>query len=135
MTSTEEIRGWLNGSLGNKPENATHMIVVCDTFDWDDYPVYGCSPEEVWDKIDNPGEMQRVMEVYDFNAPLEPQLKVFRANYPPDRPKFHPMTGSVDQVLDGYKRHYNQFPYSTAYSRHDMIRDIRVAYEREQRGK
>jgi len=31
-----EIRTWL---LEAKKEGATHVIVVCDTFDYDDYPV------------------------------------------------------------------------------------------------
>lgn len=36
-TSQAEIRGWL---LAGKKKNATHMIVVCDTFDHEDFPVY-----------------------------------------------------------------------------------------------
>ena len=34
----EEIKGWLDE--GRKRKDITHMIVVCDTWDHEDYPVY-----------------------------------------------------------------------------------------------
>ena len=38
MAATKkEIRQWLEHG---KAQNATHMIVVCDTYDWEDYPVF-----------------------------------------------------------------------------------------------
>jgi hypothetical protein len=33
----QDIIGWLDRG---KAQGATHVIVVCDTFDWDDYPVF-----------------------------------------------------------------------------------------------
>ena len=36
-TTRNEIRGWLKRGQRQK---ATHVIVVCDTFDHEDYPVY-----------------------------------------------------------------------------------------------
>lgn len=33
----EEIRAWL---LEGKAQGATHTIIVCDTFDYEDYPVH-----------------------------------------------------------------------------------------------
>ena len=38
MATTQAIlREWLIEGL---KEQATHMVVVCDTYDWEDYPVY-----------------------------------------------------------------------------------------------
>lgn len=36
-TTREDITGWLHRG---QEKGATHMIVVCDTFDWSDYPVF-----------------------------------------------------------------------------------------------
>jgi hypothetical protein len=41
------------------------MIVVCDTFNYDDYPVFTTTDSACLERYKNPGEMQRVMEVYD----------------------------------------------------------------------
>ena len=35
MTTKQDIRNWLNGSC-----EADFLIVVCDTFSYDDYPVF-----------------------------------------------------------------------------------------------
>ena len=35
--SKEEFNRWVENG---REKGATHMISVCDTFDWDDYPVY-----------------------------------------------------------------------------------------------
>jgi hypothetical protein len=78
VTTREEIKSWLEHGRG---EDITHMIVVCDTFDWDDYPVYVTGKEnvrEVYSKYNGPN-MQKVMEVYSFNHDLEKQLKEVRA--------------------------------------------------------
>ncbi len=57
------------------------MIVFCDTFDHEDYPVYVRADEDVRKKLDaaqgNP--MQRLMEVYNYALPLEGQLNERRA--------------------------------------------------------
>jgi len=37
-TTREQIRGWLE--RGVVADGATHMVVACDTFDWEDYLVY-----------------------------------------------------------------------------------------------
>lgn len=66
VTTREEIRGWF---LEGVKERATHMIVVCDTFDWEDYPVYVSKDENVAEKVKeyDGKEMQKVMEVYDLS--------------------------------------------------------------------
>lgn len=76
----EELRTWL---LEGMSKRATHMIVVCDTFDHDDYPVYAMSANECLDKAMAPGEMQRVMEVYDLAMDIDAQLRETRAMHLP----------------------------------------------------
>ena len=81
MTTKNEIRGWLTidvTPIGQ--ERCTHMLVVCDTFSWEDYPVYVNEDEdvkEVCDKFNK--DMQTVMEVYSFNHDIEEQLNERRA--------------------------------------------------------
>lgn len=74
-----EIRQWLR-LLYENPKY-THMIVVCDEFDWDDYPVYVSSNEDVHEREQHYREasMQRVMEVYSANVDMETQLGEMRA--------------------------------------------------------
>lgn len=58
----QEIEQW---KVEGQAKGATHLIVVCDSFDWDDYPVYvepGQDAEEVRRRYDGKA-MQRVMEV------------------------------------------------------------------------
>lgn len=78
-TQVEDIRRWLKEA---QKRNSTHMIVVCDTFSYEDYPVYVAKGEDVRmvaERNDNPSNMSRVMEVYAMHLPLEDQLKEFRA--------------------------------------------------------
>lgn len=74
----QDIRSWLDRG---KKEGASHLIVVCDTFDYDDYPVYvmpGDDAHEAFTKY-NGVNMQKVMEVYSFSLDLEAQLNEHRA--------------------------------------------------------
>lgn len=78
-TTQEQIRSWF---LTGKREHATHMIVVCDTFDHEDYPVYVKQNEDVHEvhkKYDRGTNMQRVMEVYALHLDMEAQLNEVRA--------------------------------------------------------
>jgi hypothetical protein len=71
--SKKEIGEWFQQGVS---DGASHMLVVCDTFDFDDYPVFvppGVDPEGVV-KDYNGKEMQRVMEVYDLNLDRHVQL-------------------------------------------------------------
>jgi hypothetical protein len=77
-TTQKDIEGWLKEA---KKEGATHVIIVCDTFDHEDYPVSVMPNEdvkEVMKQYDNK-DMQRLMEVYSLRKPLKPQLQKFRA--------------------------------------------------------
>lgn len=79
-TTQQLIEDWFS----RKPENATHMIVVCDTYDWEDYPVYvykGQDSREIAKKYDGKN-MQKLMEVYSYSKNLEEQLNQHRCfNY------------------------------------------------------
>jgi hypothetical protein len=80
MTTTQkDISRWLDE--GKNRKDITHMIVVCDTFDYGDYPVYVTKQENINEAFQkyNGKNMQRVMEVYSFNQDLESQLNERRA--------------------------------------------------------
>jgi hypothetical protein len=80
--SLADIAGWWDRG---KEQKAAYMIVVCDTFDHDDYPVYVASGEDFWKKhAEHDGQnMQRIMEVYDFSIPWSQQTKGLAMNTPP----------------------------------------------------
>ena len=60
------------------------MIVACDTFDWEDYPVYVTADQDVHveaKKYDNV-DMEKIMEVYKLSMDWDAQLNERRAfNY------------------------------------------------------
>lgn len=82
MTTTrDDIRAWLSEG---KRKGATHVIILCDTFDYCDYPVYvmpGQNAREVADAQCKNGAMTRVMECYSLALPIEAQLNEFRASH------------------------------------------------------
>ena len=77
-TTQADIRRWLTEA---KEEGATHLIVVCDTFDHEDYPVSVKPGDDVKAKFDehNGKSMQRVMEVYALHLDWESQLNEHRS--------------------------------------------------------
>ena len=77
-TTRQEIAEWFEEGVKN---SKTHMIVVCDTFDYDDYPVFvseGESARTAYEERDG-RNMQRVMEVYNLRMDMETQLNERRA--------------------------------------------------------
>lgn len=81
MAATQEdIRRWLKQA---KEKNAKFVVVLVDTWDYEDYPVYCKTNEECRDTYNNPREMQRVMEVYDMSLDIEMQLNERRAFHLP----------------------------------------------------
>jgi hypothetical protein len=81
MTSKDDIRRWFKQGVA---DGATHMIVVCDTYDYDDYPVYVAADQDVREveKKHSLSAMQKVMEVYNLSLPMDNQLEAKRAfNY------------------------------------------------------
>lgn len=67
------IREWLERG---KKEGATHVIIACDHFSYEDYPVYVKPHENVKEKVEKYqcAKMQSVTEVYDLNMGIEEQL-------------------------------------------------------------
>ena len=72
----QDIDEWFDRGVS---KGARHMLVVCDTFDYDDYPVFTTTDDECLHLYKNPGEMQRVMEVYDLRAKKDEQMNEHRA--------------------------------------------------------
>jgi hypothetical protein len=72
MTTKQDIRRWLETGLRS---NCSHVIVVCDTFAWEDYPVYVSKKDNCEEicKI-HQKNMQQVMEVYNLSMDINEQL-------------------------------------------------------------
>jgi len=77
-TTQSEISTWFDEGVA---EGATHMIVVCDTFDWEDYPVFVKEDENVRaiEKQYSGPNMQKVMEVYNLKMDKLTQLNKVRS--------------------------------------------------------
>lgn len=74
--SRQDISEWFDRGVA---EGATHMLVVCDTYDWEDYPVYVRKEENAREKgklysVD----MQSVMECYNLSLPKQEQMAQHR---------------------------------------------------------
>jgi hypothetical protein len=79
-TTQADIRAWLTRT----PKSATHMLVVCDTFSYEDYPVFVDASESVHEVAmkNNGPNMTRLMEVYNLSMDIETQLAQDRSfNY------------------------------------------------------
>ncbi len=78
----EEIRNWLEKAKLNKYK---YLLVVCDTYDYDDYPIYCEDAQKCRDSYEEHDgkNMQRVMEVYDLSLDFEEQLAEYRAHHLP----------------------------------------------------
>ena len=75
------LRQWFQRGVQH---GATHMIVMCDQFDYDDYPVYVAVGEDAHEIVHKKEShsMQKVMEVYNLGLDMESQMNEFRAfNY------------------------------------------------------
>lgn len=82
MTTREDIKNWLTTLKNKQCPNATHMIVATDTYNYEDFPVFVDTTEDV-NKVINDytseERMLRVMEVYNFSLDIESQLNEHRA--------------------------------------------------------
>ena len=58
-----------------------YCIIAVDQFSFEDYPIYAVDREEALQLIDktNSLNMQRVMEVYNYQEDIEEQLRETRA--------------------------------------------------------
>ncbi len=77
-TTPQVLSDWFDEGVR---QSATHMIVVCDTFDHGDFPVYVKPDEDAHEKTEKErnGSMQRVVEVYDLRADKVAQMAEDRA--------------------------------------------------------
>lgn len=77
----KDIARWFEDG---KKDKASFMIVMCDTFDHEDYPVYVYAASQFAgvyaEKARAP--MQRIMEVYDLNKPWAQQSDGLSFNTP-----------------------------------------------------
>lgn len=77
MTTKSEISMWFDHGV---LEGAAYMLVVCDTYDHEDYPVYAADDATCMREFANCTEanMQRVMEVYDLRLDKAEQMSARR---------------------------------------------------------
>lgn len=81
----QDISEWfdrgLAGGWGLNENSVTHMIVMVDDFDYEDYPVYVHADEDVREVMaeKDASPMQRVMEVYNLSMDKDQQLNEERA--------------------------------------------------------
>lgn len=82
-TTKLDLRAWFEQG---KRQGARYMIVVCDTFDHEDYPSYVMPHENIHDRISyyKHSPMQRITEVYNLTLDRDKQLNENRSfNHPP----------------------------------------------------
>jgi hypothetical protein len=64
--SRQDVDRWIATA---KEQGAKYILSVCDTFDWDDYPIYCDSLKELQQAINshNGKNMQRINEVIEIH--------------------------------------------------------------------
>lgn len=74
----DEIREWVERGV---KIGATHVIILCDTWDWEDFPSYVKQGESVRDEVMRcqAANDLRVMEVYNLSMDIEYQMNEHRA--------------------------------------------------------
>jgi hypothetical protein len=72
MTAIQDLKEWYERG---KKLGATHMVVACDTYDWEDYPCFVMPNQNVAQVASehNGVNMQKVMEVYNLSKPFDKQ--------------------------------------------------------------
>lgn len=73
----EEISNYFDQGVKNKYD---YLFIVCDTFDYEDFPVYVKKDDyqKEFDRIRN-AEMTSITEVYDLSKDKQKQLNEYRA--------------------------------------------------------
>lgn len=82
-TTKDDISRWFDEA---KLDGASHLIVVCDTFSYEDFPVHVKKVEDFWTVYKlykKPENMTSIMEVYDMNIPKDEQMAEQRAWHRP----------------------------------------------------
>ncbi len=100
-TTMNDIREWLNRY---DSEEYSHVVIVCDTYDYGDYPVaveIGVNVQNVITEYNNK-EMQRVIEVYNLGMDLEEQINAGKVWN--DQPYFEEKTMIITQTDEHRER-------------------------------
>jgi hypothetical protein len=133
-TSVVDLRNWFNQGL---QQDATHMIIMCDTFDYEDYPVYvsrGENPRNV-----QTPPMGRIMECYSMALPFEQQSGEYRA-YHWEMPENSAPTVAAENELSDFELDVITrtigdttlyFDYTTARGVQKRITGVTPAFIRE----
>lgn len=79
MANVSDIKRWL---VEAQRQQCAYLVVMCDTFDYDYYPEF-TDAAGVKAKLQAPGNMQRVIEIYDMSISIDVQLSERRAWHPP----------------------------------------------------
>jgi hypothetical protein len=74
--SREEIGRWFDEGV---TQGKRYLVVMCDTFDWEDYPTYYDTADGAKLAMRAPSQMQKVMECYDLAADKAQQMGTRRA--------------------------------------------------------
>ena len=81
-TTRDDVREW----IARAPEGTRWMLVICNTYDYSDYPVYFSDAQACLARVDAAQEgeymwqcmegknLQRLMECYDLSQDIEVQL-------------------------------------------------------------
>ena len=73
MASRKTISEWFKEGV-SRSESPRYMLVVCDTFSFENYPVY-CRKDLIKDALKRYSQdMQKIMEVYDLKKSLDEQI-------------------------------------------------------------
>lgn len=72
MTTKQTISKWFDDGV---KDGQMFMFVMCDTYDWEDYPRYARTVEDAkFVKLLYPSDMQKIMEIYDLRIDKQQQL-------------------------------------------------------------
>ena len=81
MTTRDDVKQWFDKGVA---DGQRFMLVYCDTYDYEDYPIYAKDAPEFWKILGSDRSMQKLMEVYDLTLNEDNQLDEPRANHYPE---------------------------------------------------
>lgn len=69
--SKEDVNGWINAA---KESNKRYIISVCDTFEWDDYPIFCDDRDNLVKRIPefHNTNLQKINEIIEIVPDKEP---------------------------------------------------------------
>ncbi|MCI9434960.1 MAG: bifunctional (p)ppGpp synthetase/guanosine-3',5'-bis(diphosphate) 3'-pyrophosphohydrolase [Bacilli bacterium] len=109
MTKEEIRKIVMHGNTGEY----SHVIICCDTFDYEDYPVYIKYGEDIKTIIANYNDynkMSKVMEVYNYNLDLEKQLNETRSYH------IEPLKKTKQEIVKNKENPIKQDKFDNAIS-------------------